>query len=230
MFGPIFWKMEHGNPLILGKCKALWGKPRTFSFVAKCVLWKVVSEFDWTLVQEIWWGKTEKIKGDRRATLRYGIFVWTKQPTHQFECRVEGIPITPRRLFSRTKTPRRKVRDPTSTLPKCPRCEKSKIRKVVDTKFPRYDHYAIRKVRDAKTPRYNKSLTRELPDCIEIENSVACVEYKLERGKIQFSCTQDFFSAESCRFEFRYRSLRSQLPPPPPLSLSLSLSFWVFFI
>ena len=82
-----------------------------------------------------------------------------------------GIPITPRRLFSRTKTPRRKVRDPTSTLPKCPRCEKSKIRKVVDTKFPRYDHYTIRKVRDAKTPRYNKSHTRELPDCIEIEKA-----------------------------------------------------------
>ena len=101
-------------------------------------------------------------------------------------CICLGIPITPRRLFSRTKTPRRKVRDSTSTLPKCPRCKKSKIRKVVDTKFPRYDHYAIRKVRDAKTPRYNKSHTRELPDCIEIENSVGCVEYKLERGKIQF--------------------------------------------
>ena len=113
-----------------------------------------------------------------------------------------GIPITPRRLFSRTKTPRRKVRDPTFTLPKCPRCEKSKIRKVVDTKFPKYDHYAIRKVRDAKTPRYNKSLTRELPDCIDIENSVACVEYKLERGKIQVSSAQDFFSTDSCRFEF----------------------------
>ena len=140
-----------------------------------------------------------------------------------------GIPITPRRLFSRTKTPRRKVRDPTSTLPKCPRCEKSKIRKVVDTKFPRYDHYTIRKESDAKTPRYNKSHTRELPDCIEIENSVACVEYKLERRKIQFSCTQDFFITESCRFEFRYRSIRSQLPPPPP-PLSLSLSRSEFFL
>ena len=74
----------------------------------------------------------------------------------------KGIPITPRQLFSRTKTPRRKVRDPTSTLPKCPRCEKSKIRKVVDTKFPGYDHYAIRNVRDAKPPRYNKSHTRKI--------------------------------------------------------------------
>ena len=124
-----------------------------------------------------------------------------------------GIPITPRRLFSRTKTPRRKVRDPTSTLPKCPRCEKSKIRKVVDTKFPKYDHYAIRKVRDAKTPRYNKSLTRELPDCIEIENSVACVENKLERGKIQFSSAEDFFSTDSCRFEIRCRSKKKTFRP-----------------
>ena len=71
-------------------------------------------------------------------------------------CELDGIPITPRQLFSRTKTPRRKVRDPTPTLLKCPRCEKSKIRKVVDTKFPGYDHHAIRNVRDAKPPRYNK--------------------------------------------------------------------------
>ena len=151
--------------------------------------------------------------------------------TKTARCSCSGIPITPRRLFSRTKTPRRKVRDPTSTLPKCPRCEKSKIRKVVDTKFPRYDHYAIRKVLDAKTPRYNKSHTRKLPDCIEIENSVACVEYKLERRKIHFSSTQDFFSTDSCRFEFRYRSLRSPLPPPLSLSLSRSEFFyWSFRI
>ena len=89
----------------------------------------------------------------------------------------------------RKRTPRRKARDPTSTLPKCPRCEKSKIRKVVDTKFPGYDHYAIRNVRDAKPPRYNKSHTRKLPDCTEIENSVECVVYKLHcrDSYIQFS-------------------------------------------
>ena len=48
------------------------------------------------------------------------------------------------------------------------------------------DATIIRYVRDAKTPRYNKSHTRKLPDSIEIENTVECVEYKLEGRKIQF--------------------------------------------
>ena len=44
---------------------------------AKCVLWEV----DRTLVHEIWWRKIEKIKGDRRATMRYVVFFFLREYT-----------------------------------------------------------------------------------------------------------------------------------------------------
>ena len=63
--------------LILGKCKALWGKPRTSSFVASGVRFVKGCLRDGLSCRRFDEKKIEKIKGDRRPTLWYGFFACT---------------------------------------------------------------------------------------------------------------------------------------------------------
>ena len=73
---------------LLGKCKALWAKPRTSWYcerLCRSPTGLSCRSFDRDRRRAI-----EKFKCNRQATLSYDFFVWTPQPTQEFDCRTSS--------------------------------------------------------------------------------------------------------------------------------------------
>ena len=69
--------------IILGKCKALWGKPRTLLRLSQ-----TSTELSCTRFDEERSKKSKTIEEQRCGTVLF--FAWTHPPTHEFDCRTSS--------------------------------------------------------------------------------------------------------------------------------------------